>query len=86
MMATRFLPDRFLPDKAIDLLDEAGSRVRLRGSATPGPVKDAMQALEDVKKEKDEAISSQQYELAAELRDKELTRNQNLYELEKEWR
>ena len=86
MMATRFLPDRFLPDKAIDLLDEAGSRVRLRGSATPAPVKDAMKALEDVKKEKDEAIASQQYELAAELRDKELTLNQNLDELEKEWR
>ena len=86
MMATRFLPDRFLPDKAIDLLDEAGSRVRLRGSVTPGPVKDAMQALEDVKKEKDEAIASQQYELAAELRDKELTLNQNREELEKEWR
>jgi len=86
MMATRFLPDRFLPDKAIDLLDEAGSRVRLRGSVTPGPVKDAMQALEDVKKEKDEAIASQQYELAAELRDKELTLNQNRDELEKEWR
>ena len=86
MMATRYLPDRFLPDKAIDLLDEAGSRVRLRGSATPGPVKEAMQALEDVKKEKDGAIASQQYELAAELRDKELTLNQNLEELEKEWR
>jgi len=86
MMATRFLPDRFLPDKAIDLLDEAGSRVRLRGSATPGPVKEAMQALEDVKKEKDDAIASQQYELAAELRDKELTLSQNLEELEKEWR
>ena len=86
MMATRYLPDRFLPDKAIDLLDEAGSRVRLRGSATPGPVKEAMQALEDVKKEKDGAIASQQYELAAELRDKELTLNQNLEDLEKEWR
>ena len=86
MMATRYLPDRFLPDKAIDLLDEAGSRVRLRGSATPGPVKEAMQALEDVKKEKDDAIASQKYELAAELRDKELTLNQNLEELEKEWR
>ena len=86
MMATRFLPDRFLPDKAIDLLVEAGSRVRLRGRVTPGPVKEAMQALEDVKKEKDEAIASQQYELAAELRDKELTLNQNREELEKEWR
>ena len=84
-MASRFLPDRFLPDKAIDLLDEAGSRVRLRGSSTPPSVKEATQALEQVRKEKDEAIASQQYEVAAELRDKELQLNQNLDELEKEW-
>ena len=84
-MASRFLPDRFLPDKAIDLLDEAGSRVRLRGSSTPPSVKEATQALEQIRKEKDEAIASQQYEVAAELRDKELQLNQNLDELEKEW-
>ena len=84
-LASRFLPDRFLPDKAIDLLDEAGSRVRLRGSTTPPSVKEAMQNLELVRKEKDEAIASQQYEVAAELRDKELHLNQNLDELEKEW-
>ncbi len=84
-LAIRFLPDRFLPDKAIDLLDEAGSRVRLRGSATPASVKDAMQVLDNVRKEKDEAIASQQYEFAAELRDRELNLNQNLDNLEKEW-
>lgn len=84
-LAIRFIPDRFLPDKAIDLLDEAGSRVRLRGSATPASVKDAMKVLEDVRKEKDEAIASQEYEFAAELRDRELNMNQNLDTLEKEW-
>jgi ATP-dependent Clp protease ATP-binding subunit ClpC len=84
-LATRFIPDRFLPDKAIDLLDEAGSRVRLRGSATPASVKDAMQILDLVRKEKDDAIASQQYEFAAELRDRELHLNQNLDTLEKEW-
>ena len=84
-LATRFIPDRFLPDKAIDLLDEAGSRVRLRGSATPASVKDAMQVLDRVRKEKDEAIASQQYEVAAELRDRELHLNDNLDNLEKEW-
>lgn len=84
-LATRFIPDRFLPDKAIDLLDEAGSRVRLRGSTTPSSVKDAMQALDQVRKEKDDAIASQQYEFAAELRDRELSLNDELDSLEKEW-
>ena len=84
-LATRFIPDRFLPDKAIDLLDEAGSRVRLRGSVTPTAVKEAIQVLDQVRQEKDEAIASQQYEIAAELRDRELNLNQNLDTLEKEW-
>ena len=85
LLAQRYIPDRFLPDKAIDLIDEAGSRVRLRGSATPASVKDAMQVLEQVRKEKDEAIASQQYETAAELRDRELRQTENLDTLEKEW-
>ena len=84
-LAQRYIPDRFLPDKAIDLIDEAGSRVRLRGSVTPASVKDAIQVLEQVRKEKDEAIASQQYEAAAELRDRELSQNENLDTLEKEW-
>ena len=84
-LAARFIPDRFLPDKAIDLIDEAGSRVRLRGSVTPTSVKDAKETLEQVRKEKDEAIASQQYEQAAELRDRELRHTDDLDTLEKEW-
>ena len=86
LLAQRYIPDRFLPDKAIDLIDEAGSRVRLRGSVTPASVKDAMQVLEQVRKEKDEAIASQQYEAAAELRDRELRQNDDLDTLEKTWK
>ena len=84
-LSARFIPDRFLPDKAIDLIDEAGSRVRLRGSVTPSSVKDAKESLEKVRKEKDDAIASQQYEQAAELRDRELRYSDELDTLEKEW-
>ena len=84
-LAARFIPDRFLPDKAIDLIDEAGSRVRLRGSVTPPPVRDAMQVLDAVRKEKDAAIESQQYEAAAEIRDRELREGESLDILKKEW-
>ena len=85
-LSTRYIPDRFLPDKAIDLLDEAGSRVRLRGSHAPQEVQDAMAVLERVRKEKDEAIASQQYEVAAELRDRELHLSENVGNLEAEWK
>ena len=85
-LSTRYIPDRFLPDKAIDLLDEAGSRVRLRGSHAPQEVRDAMEVLERVRKEKDEAIASQQYEVAAELRDRELHLSENVGNLEAEWK
>ena len=84
-LASLFIPARFLPDKAIDLIDEAGSKVRLRGSVTPPSLKEAMQVVEQVRKEKAEAIASQQYEAAAELRDRELHANENLEALEKEW-
>ena len=84
-LASRFISDRFLPDKAIDLIDEAASRVRLRSSTTPMPVKEAMKLLENVRKEKDEAIASQQYEYAAELRERELQLVEKMESLEKEW-
>ena len=84
-LAARFISDRFLPDKAIDLIDEAGSRVRLRGSVTPVSVTDAMQVLDAVSREKDEAIADQRYEAAAELRDRELQQRQDLDELRSEW-
>ncbi len=85
-LAARFISDRFLPDKAIDLIDEAGSRVRLRGSVTPASVTDAMQVLETVSREKDEAIAEQRYEAAAELRDRELRQRQDLDTLRSEWK
>ena len=85
-LSTRYIPDRFLPDKAIDLLDEAGSRVRLRGAHAPQEVKDAIEVLDRVRKEKDEAIASQQYEVAAELRDRELHLSENVGDLEREWK
>ena len=85
-LASRFISDRFLPDKAIDLMDEAGSRVRIRTSGKPFPVKESQKALDTVRREKDEAISHQQYEYAAELRDRELKLAEKLQQQEDEWR
>ena len=84
-LASRFISDRFLPDKAIDLIDEAGSRVRLRGSVTPSSVTEAMQELEIISREKDAAIAEQRYEAAAELRDRELRHRQDLDQLRSQW-
>ena len=84
-LSARFIADRFLPDKAIDLIDEAGSRVRLRNSRTPLSVKEVMHVLENVRKEKDDAIAAQQYEFAAELRERELRLVEKMENLEKEW-
>jgi ATP-dependent Clp protease ATP-binding subunit ClpC len=85
-MAARFVADRFLPDKAIDLIDEAASKVRISHSTAPLSVKEAMKMLESVRKEKDEAISSRQYEYAAELRDREAALTEKLSALEKDWK
>jgi len=83
-LAARYVGDRFLPDKAIDLVDEASSRVRIKRSATPPSLKEALKGLESLRKEKDTAISSQQYEYAAELRDREVKLQEKLEELEEE--
>ncbi len=71
-LAARYVSDRFLPDKAIDLMDEAASHVRIRKSSTPPSIQELVRGLESLRKEKDQAIASQQYEYAAELRDREL--------------
>jgi ATP-dependent Clp protease ATP-binding subunit ClpC len=71
-LASRYIPDRFLPDKAIDLIDEAASRVRIATLTSPLPVAELNKALEMVRKDKEQAITTQQYEYAAELRDQEL--------------
>tara|TARA_A100001037_G_scaffold69872_2_gene62401 strand:- start:21046 stop:23520 length:2475 start_codon:yes stop_codon:yes gene_type:complete len=84
-LASRFIADRYLPDKAIDLMDEAGSRVRIRSSGTPLSVKESKKVLDTVRREKDEAISQQQYEYAAELRDRELKLAEKLQQLQDEW-
>ena len=85
-LAARYISDRFLPDKAIDLIDEAASRVRINHSTTPLSVKEATKLLESVKKEKDEAIAGRQYEFAAELRDREAKLADKLTELEQTWK
>ena len=84
-LSARFIADRHLPDKAIDLIDEAGSRVRLKNSTAPLSVKEVMKVLENVRKEKDEAIASQQYEYAAELRERELRLVEKMEGLERDW-
>ena len=85
-LASRFIADRYLPDKAIDLMDEAGSRVRIRTSGMPLSVKESQKMLETVRRDKDEAISQQQYEYAAELRDREVKLADSLQQLQSEWR
>jgi len=80
-LSHRYLMDRFLPDKAIDLMDEAASKVRLKMYVTPPDLKEKEDRLESIKTEKEEAVSHQKFEKAAELRDEE----KNLTaELEKE--
>ncbi len=84
-LASRFITDRFLPDKAIDLIDEAASRVRINFGSRPISLKEAAKMLESVRREKDEAIASRQYEFAAELRDRETNLAERLEALEKNW-
>lgn len=85
-MSDRYISDRFLPDKAIDLIDEAGSKVRLRNHTTPPSLKELETELEQVKKEKDAAVHSQEFEQAAALRDKQSKLEQQLDETKKEWK
>src|SRR5215211_6335847 len=70
-LSARYVPDRFLPDKAIDLIDEAAARVRMTRSATPPSLRDALRGLEALRKEREAAIEDQQMDQAADLQDKE---------------
>ena len=85
-LASRYIADRFLPDKAIDLMDEASSRVRLKGGNIPIGLKEAKVALDRVRKDKEAAIAGQQYEYAVELRDREVHLSEKIQQLEKDWR
>ncbi len=84
-LATRYIADRFLPDKAIDIVDEASSRVRIKRGSAPIGLAEARRALESVQKEKESAIAAQQYEYSSELRDRELQLVDKIETMEKEW-
>jgi len=84
-LASRYIPDRFLPDKAIDLVDEAASRVRIKHRTIPITLKEARQAEDSVRKDKDAALATQQYDLAAEKREQELQMEGKIRRLEEEW-
>jgi ATP-dependent Clp protease ATP-binding subunit ClpC len=85
-LASRYIPDRFLPDKAIDLIDEAASRVRIRHRTIPIALKEARQLEDSVRKDKDAALATQQYDYAAELRSKEIQVEERIKKLEEEWK
>jgi ATP-dependent Clp protease ATP-binding subunit ClpC len=84
-LSERFITDRFLPDKAIDLIDEAASRVRLSTYTAPPDLKEVEAKIEEVGKEKEAAIHAQEYEKAAKLRDEEQELKLQLEELQKGW-
>jgi len=84
-LSIRYITDRHLPDKAIDLIDEAASRVRLRHASAPPPLREAQRELDRVTKEKDGAINSQDYEAAAKLREQESETREKVDTLRSEW-
>lgn len=84
-LSSRYIKDRFLPDKAIDLIDEASAKVRLRSTFEPESVKKLEQELEEVVKEKEEAVKKQEFEKAAHLRDREKEIKAKLEEERKKW-
>jgi ATP-dependent Clp protease ATP-binding subunit ClpC len=85
-LSDRYITDRFLPDKAIDLIDEAGSRVRLNSYTAPPNLKKLEGKLEDARKEKDAAVQSQEFEKAASLRDKEQKLKEELEHVKSAWK
>lgn len=85
-LSSRYITDRFLPDKAIDLLDEAGSRVRLQAFVAPPELKDMEKRLELLQKEKEAAVNAQEFEKAAELRDQEQKLRASLKSRRESWK
>jgi len=85
-LASRYIPDRFLPDKAIDLVDEASSRVRIRHRTMPITLKQAKEQGDNIRKDKDAALATQEYDLAAQLREQEVQIDEKIKQLEAEWR
>ena len=84
-LTSRYMTDRFLPDKAIDALDEAGSRVHISNIVVPKEITDIEKKISDIKDKKNEVIRSQKYEEAAKLRDVERQLNESLEKARKDW-
>lgn len=85
-LADRYINDRFLPDKAIDLIDEAGARMRIRRMTAPPDLREFDDKIADARREKESAIDAQDFEKAARLRDKEKQLVAKRAEREKQWR
>ncbi|MBE1553147.1 ATP-dependent Clp protease ATP-binding subunit [Sporosarcina limicola] len=85
-MSDRYISDRFLPDKAIDLIDEAGSKVRLRSYTTPPNLKELESKLGAIRSEKNAAVQSQEFEKAASFRDKEQKMKEELETTKTAWK
>jgi ATP-dependent Clp protease ATP-binding subunit ClpC len=84
-MSTRYITDRYLPDKAIDLIDEAASKVRLQSFTAPPDLKELEQKIEHLHKMKEDAIISQEFEKAAQLRDQENQLKEEMNTLKEKW-
>ena len=85
-LSVRYINDRFLPDKAIDLIDEAASRVKMKTYTKPEELRKIEEEIEKVTKEKEEAIATQNFETAAKLRDIEKSKKEELAEKQKKWK
>src|SRR5712672_2071842 len=85
-LSDRYITDRYLPDKAIDLMDEAGSRARIGTMTRPPQVKELEGEIEEIKSKKEKAIKNQDFEGAASMRDKEKHAKERLEAVLKEWR
>ena len=85
-LSVRYINDRFLPDKAIDLIDEAASRVKMKTYTKPEELRKIEEEIEKVTKEKEEAIATQNFETAAKLRDTEKSKKEELAEKQKKWK
>lgn len=85
-LSDRYITDRFLPDKAIDLIDEAASKVRLKAFTAPSYLKELEEKAEKIKKEKEDAIVCQEFEKAAQLRDEEKSTKAKLEEIKLNWK
>ena len=85
-LASRYIPDRFLPDKAIDLVDEAASRVMIKHRTVPITLKEARQVEDSMRKDKEAALATQQYDYAAELRNREIQIEEKIKRMKEEWR